>query len=273
MGSPRPVVDVQIASGVGTVTLNRPESLNAMSRQLMGELRSALQAMADDPAVRCVALRGAGRAFCAGGDVADIASRQAAMTDAPSMGALMEAMHRRMVRDTESILLLKTMAKPTVAVVQGWAVGGGMSLALAADFRVLGRDARLRAGFMARSLSGDFGISGLLVGSVGSARARDILLRDRTIDSEYARELGLANLVCDDESLATESDAFIRELADGPTIAIGRSKDNLNAAETLTTADLIVVEALNQRISAATSDAQEAGRAFAEKRKPRFTGQ
>lgn len=267
-----PVVRVEVANGVATITLDRPEVLNAMSPQLMDELRIALEAAARSDAVRCVVLRGSGRAFCSGGDVNDIAQRRAATGDVATSGAIVERLHRQMVRDAESILLLKSMPKPTVAVVQGWAVGGGMSLALAADFRVLACSAQLRPGFIPHSLSGDFGISGLLVSSLGSARAREILLLNRTLTADDASALGLANLVVDDDELDAAVADFIQPLATGPTIAIGRAKDNLNLAETTAMAELLVAESLNQRVAAATADAHESGTALAERRLPKFTG-
>jgi 2-(1,2-epoxy-1,2-dihydrophenyl)acetyl-CoA isomerase len=267
-----PVVLSSDEPGVATITLNRPDVLNAMSVELMESLRSTLVDVAEDPAVRCVLLRGAGRSFCAGGDFADIEGRRRSFAESDGPGAVAEGYHRLMIRHTESVSLLRAMPKPTIAVVQGWAVGGGMSLALAADFRVIETSTRLRAGFAARSLSGDFGISWLLVSAVGGARARDLLMRDRVVDAQTAMQLGLATTCCALEDLDATGTELAASLAAAPTIALGRMKDNLNAAETYPLSELLVRESANQRVAATTSDAREAGLALAEGRDPVFTG-
>ena len=258
--------------GIAWITLNRPAVLNAMSQQLMDELLDALTRAAHNPSVRCVAIRGAGRAFCAGGDVADIRSRQEQAEKAESLGALIEQQSRTMLRHQESVTLLRTMPKPTVAVVHGHAVGGGLCLALAADIRLASTDAQLRVGFAQRSLSGDFGISYLLTHAVGAARARELLLLDPVVTGEEAKTLGLVTSVHPPDELAAAAEGTARLLANGPTIAFGRMKDNLAASETRSLGEVMWVEAMNQRVSANTADAKEAGAAFAERRAPTFTG-
>jgi 2-(1,2-epoxy-1,2-dihydrophenyl)acetyl-CoA isomerase len=257
---------------VATVTLNRPDVLNAMNVALMGELRSALIDAAQDATVRCVVLRGEGRSFCAGGDVAEIRDRQRAAGEEGSMGSALDAQSRSVVHHSESVQLLMEMPKPTIAVVHGHAVGGGLCLALAADVRLVAESSRLRIGYAARSLSGDFGISYLLTRAVGPAKARELMLLDPTIDGAEAKALGLATECVADDALAGRAAELAQALANGPTIAFGRMKDNLNAAERQSLADVLRLEAVNQRISANTEDAKEAGRAFSEKRAPRFKG-
>lgn len=273
MHTARSVVLSTVDAGIAVVTLNRPDSLNAMSADLMETLRECLLAASEDSDVRCVVLRGAGTSFCAGGDINEIAERQAQTTESSSPGATTERYHRTLIRHSESVTLLRTMPKPTIAAVHGWAVGGGMSLALAADFRLVARGARMRAGFASNSLSGDFGISSLLLRAVGTLRARELLMLDPVIDSSMAEMLGLATLVCEDDEMEAELKRFAGSLASAPTIALGRMKDNLNLAETHTLTEVIAAESANQRVTANTSDAHEAARARATRREARFTGQ
>jgi 2-(1,2-epoxy-1,2-dihydrophenyl)acetyl-CoA isomerase len=258
---------------VANVTLNRPEVLNAMNVALMEELRSALIEAAHDATVRCVVLRGEGKSFCAGGDVAEIRGRQRAANAAGSAGSALDAQTRSVVHHSESVQLLMEMPKPTIAVVHGHAVGGGLCLALAADIRLVAESTRLRIGYGARSLSGDFGVSYLVARAVGPAKARELMLLDPTIDGVEAHRLGLATECCPDSGLPGRAAELAEVLANGPTIAFGRMKDNLNAAERQSLAEVLRLEAVNQRISANTEDAKEAGRAFFEKRPPRFKGQ
>jgi 2-(1,2-epoxy-1,2-dihydrophenyl)acetyl-CoA isomerase len=164
------------------------------------------------------------------------------------------------------------MPKPTVAAVHGHAVGGGLALALACDFRVVTETAKLRVGFAARSLSGDFGISYLLVHTVGSAKARDLMMLDSVIDGAEAERIGLATRVCPDDVLDASADKLVNRLAAGPTIAYGRIKDNLLAAESLNFEASLRIESMNARVSTNTSDAKEAALAFAEHRVAAFTG-
>lgn len=263
---------VTVEDGMAWITLNRPSSLNAMNVEMMDGLLLVLDRLAADSRVRCVGLRGAGRAFCAGGDVNEILKRQKAAGDASSTGALIEQQYRTMIGHVRSTRLLHEMPKPTIAAVHGHAVGGGLSLALACDIRVVAETARLRVGFAARSLSGDFGISHLLTHVVGGAKARELMLLDPVVDGVEAARIGLATRVCSDDQLADVAGQVGAQLASGPTIAFGRMKDNLLAAETMSLEEFLRVESMNQRVSASTADAVESGRAFFEGRPPKFTG-
>lgn len=271
-GDALPSLIVEVRDGLAWVTLNRPAALNALDQEVMDGLLAVLDSLARDRSVRCVGLRGAGRAFCAGGDLSLIEQRREEAAAAPSPGTVIDAQHRALAHQVKAAQILREMPKPTIAAIHGHAVGGGLALALACDVRVVAEDAKLRAGFAARSLSGDYGISFLLVHTVGSAKARELLLLDPTIDGVEAHRLGLATVVCASSELRARTDALGRQLADGPTIALGRMKDNILWAETTNLERVLQVEALNQRVSVSTSDAEEAGRAFAERRAPRFTG-
>jgi 2-(1,2-epoxy-1,2-dihydrophenyl)acetyl-CoA isomerase len=262
---------VEMNHGTAWVTLNRPDSLNAMNVELMDALRRNLSDLARDQATRCVVLRGAGRSFCAGGDIAEIKRRQPDDSGAP-IGGRLEEHARTLVHHAESAVLLRTMPKPTVALLHGHVFGGGVSLALAADLRLAADSTKMRMGFPARSLSGDFGIAYSLTHAVGSAKARELMLLDPELDAAEAHRLGLVTSVCNSSELDEAGKSLADKLAAGPTIALGRLKDNIAAAETMQLADVIRLEALNGRISILTYDAQEAGRAFAERRPPEFEG-
>ena len=263
---------VEVVDGLAWVTLNRPEALNALDVELMDALVETLGRLGEDSEVRCVALRGAGRAFCAGGDLGLIRRRREEIAAGPSIGAVLDSQQRVLVRQAHASRLLREMPKPTLSVVHGPAVGGGLALALACDVRLMASDARLRIGFAARALSGDYGISYLLVHTVGSARARELLLLDPELDGAEAYRLGLATEACAVTHMHERADDLARHLAGGPTIALGRMKHNLLAAETCRFDEVLEIEALNQRIAGNTADAAEAGAAFAQHRSPLFRG-
>jgi 2-(1,2-epoxy-1,2-dihydrophenyl)acetyl-CoA isomerase len=241
---------LEVDDGVAWVTLNRPDALNAMNGALMDGLHEALSMAASDDEVRCVVLRGNGRSFCAGGDVGMMAERRQQAAEAASLGALLDLQTRELERRAEAVILLHSMPKPTLAVLHGHVVGGGLSLALAADLRIAAEGTRLRVQFSKVGLSGDFGISYFLQHLLRGAKARELLLLDEPVGTDAAMQLGLLTAVHTVEELADAAATLARRLADGPTIAYGRMKDNLRAAETQSLEDVLRLESLNQRISA-----------------------
>jgi 2-(1,2-epoxy-1,2-dihydrophenyl)acetyl-CoA isomerase len=263
--------------GVALITLNRPESLNAMGGQLMPLLAEHLARAERDPAVRCVALTGAGRAFCAGGDVKGMQQRNTGQAAAEGGGSWIAALEQgaRALKESQdgASLRLHTMPKPTVALVNGHAVGAGMSIALACDIRICSDRAKFGTAFRNVGLSGDFGGSYFLQRLVGAGRARELYFTAEIFDARRALELGIANRVILHESFLEEGLAFCRQLAQGPTATYARMKANLNRAETCTLPELLDQEAFNMRLSGMSSDSREAVRAFVEKREPRFTGE
>ncbi|MBI5948085.1 MAG: enoyl-CoA hydratase [Chloroflexi bacterium] len=264
--------------GVALITLNRPESLNSMGGELIPLLGRYLQECEHDREVRCVALTGAGRAFCAGGDVRGMQQRDG---DRPGGAgetgaevARFEALVRELRASHEAVSLrLHTMAKPAVAIVNGHAVGAGMSLALACDIRICGEQAKFGTAFKNVGRSGDFGGSYFLPRIVGNGKARELYFTAEILDAAKALELGIANRVVPQDRLLEEGLAFCAKLAAGPTAAYGRMKANLNLAETGTLKELLDHEALQMRLAGFSSDAREAVAAFLEKREPRFTGE
>lgn len=271
------------SDGVGLITLNRPDTLNAMGGMLIPMLGDILQQCEKDREVRCVAITGAGRGFCAGGDVRGMQSRNDGQSARPenaddSPAARLAASLDRNVdalrawHDATS-LRLHDMSKPTVALVNGVAVGAGFSVALACDIRIASERARFGTAFRNVGLSGDFGGSYLLPRIIGAGRAREMYFTAEIIDAARALELGIANRVVAHDDLMTAGMEFCAKLASGPTATFARMKKNLNLGEVGTFEEVLDQEAMLMRISGMSADSREAVRAFVEKREPRFIGE
>jgi len=249
--------------GVATLTLNRPESLNAVSHGMLEQLHAAFERLGADPAVGVIVVTGAGRAFCAGGDIKTMHERAAQGFEERAAG--LRRMHRLP-------LLIRSIPKVVIGMVNGPAAGAGLGLAMSCDLRIAGRSARFGAAFVRMGLSGDFGASWLMTRLLGTAKAREMFLLGEMVDAEEAARLGLVTRVVDDEALAEETAALARRMADGPRVALGYMKANLHAAETEPFAPVLEMEAIHQARCSQTEDHKEAVRAFIEKRKPAFQG-
>jgi 2-(1,2-epoxy-1,2-dihydrophenyl)acetyl-CoA isomerase len=254
-----------IEDGIATLTFNRPERLNALSTPIMEGLLDGLPRLAGDPAVKVVVLTGAGRAFCAGGDVKSMAEGRGEPRSATEATA-------RLRSRMEVSRILHELPKPTIAMINGSAAGAGLALALACDLRIAGASARLVTAFVRVGFSGDFGGSYFLTRLVGTARARELYFTGRAIKADEALSLGLVNHVVADEDLANVTMELARSLARGPSIALGLMKRNLNCAESGGLAELLDMEAVHQVQTGRTEDHREAAKAFVEKRAPVFTG-
>jgi 2-(1,2-epoxy-1,2-dihydrophenyl)acetyl-CoA isomerase len=252
------------SDGVATLTLNRPDRLNALSTPILEGLLEALPRLARDPAVGAIVLTGAGRAFCAGGDV----KRMAAETTERSGEEAVALLRSRM----EVSRLLHEIEKPTIAMVNGPAAGAGMAMALACDLRFAGQSARFVTAFANVGFSGDFGGSYFLSKLVGTGKARELYYTAEPVDAAQALALGIVNRLVPDGDLAAATMAFAAKLARGPRIALGLMKQNFNAAENGTLAELLDREARGQIETGRTDDHKEAARAFVEKRAPVFAG-
>jgi 2-(1,2-epoxy-1,2-dihydrophenyl)acetyl-CoA isomerase len=225
-----------VTDRVATLTLNRPDRLNALSSPMLDALLDALPRLAADPQIAVVVLTGAGRGFCAGGDVKTMAegSSQLGVEDA------VQRLRGRM----EVSRLLHEIPKPTIAMVNFTKVG----------------------------FSGDFGGSYFLSKLVGTAKARELYYTGEPLDAAQALALGIVNRVVPDSELADATMTLATRLARGPSIALGLMKQNFNAAETGTLSELLDLEALHQIKTGRTEDHLEAARAFVEKRPPIFRG-
>lgn len=245
--------------GALRITLDRPEVLNALSPELLDELRQALEGPAAEPEVRAVLLTGAGRGFCAGADLARTP------VDADIQGLLEERYHP-IVRQ------LSGLPKPVVAGVNGVAAGAGMSLALACDLRLVSSAASFAVGFTGIGLVMDASCSHTLPRLVGLGRAFELVYGGRRVPAEEALELGLAERLLDAEGFADAAWAYVRSLADGPTYAYALAKRELRASLANDLEAQLALEAEMQGRAASSADVREGIAAFREKRPPRFRG-
>jgi enoyl-CoA hydratase/carnithine racemase len=244
--------------GVATVTLDRPGRKNALDPQAFEQLGSELTVLAGDPTVRVVVITGAGGDFCAGADLADDGERSHPLVDMEAVNRAAVALHR--------------LAVPTIAKVDGVAVGAGLNLALGCDLVVASDRARFSEIFGRRGLSVDFGGSWLLVRRVGLHVAKELCLLAEVLPAARAAEMGLVNRVVPVDELDAFVDAWATRLAAGPPTAMTLTKRLLDQAATSSFEDALDREAHAQTVNLMGSDTTEAFAAFREKRTPTFTG-
>ncbi len=251
------------AEGVRTITLNRPERLNAVNPVLAEELPVALADAAADDAVRVVVITGAGRGFCAGLDLADRGDPTAA-----PRGERLDPYYwvGRWVR------AITGCEKPVIAAINGPAAGAGFGLALACDLRLLSAGAKCTAGYVRRGLSPDAGVSWFLPRLIGHARAMDIVLTGRDIASDEAERIGLATSVFADEAFGASVAAYAARLAAGPPIAMALTKRLMLASPTASLDAQLREELSHIKTCFGTADVREAMAAFGEKRAAVFRG-
>jgi enoyl-CoA hydratase/carnithine racemase len=255
----------EVADGVATVTLDRPEKLNALTFDSYADLRDLFRELPHRDDIRVVVITGKGESFCSGGDVREIIGRLIE-TDARELleftrmtGAVVEAM--------------RACPQPIVASVRGIAAGAGAVLALAADLRVVARSARFAFLFTKVGLAGaDMGSAYLLPRLVGLGRATELLLLGDTVDAETADRYGLVTRLVEDADLRAETEALARRLAEGPTLAYGNTKLLLSRELDLDLAGALELEAQTQALMMTTHDHREFHAAFTEKREPRWEG-
>ena len=257
----------QVEGGVVTLTLNRPDRLNAVTEAMLDEIALTLRGWSIDPAVRCVVLTGAGRGFCAGYDLSDNGKAERAEPMRADEAAA------RMSAHAEIPLLLHRMPKPTIACIRGPAAGSGLVMAAACDLRIASQTVKFKLAFASAGRCGDPGGSYLLTRLLGAARAREMFLLDAPMNGDEALASGLINRLVDDEALEGECAAIAAKLAGGPTAAYAAMKRNLNAAAVIALEESMAQEAVaNAQISLLSHDASEAARAFMERRAPNFMG-
>ena len=256
----------QVKDGVAVLTLNRPDRLNAMSRPMLDALLEALPRLAEDPAVGVVVLTGAGRGFCAGGDVK-------AMAEGNELGGqTMEEKAQALRSRMETSRWLHEMPKPTIAMMRGPAAGAGLSLAMACDMRIASDTVKLGTAFARVGYSGDFGGSYYLTQLVGTAKARELYYTAELVDASEALALGIVNRDVPDATLEQATMALAGKIANGPRVALRYMKRNMNAAESGSLKDQLDLEAWHHTRTGMTDDHKEAARAFVEKREPIFKG-
>jgi len=256
---------LDVRESVATVILNRPDRLNAMNDDLLDMLVEVLEDVGSNPSVAAVVLTGAGRAFCAGGDLAAMAS---AAEGEPSVEHKITGLRRHM-RAAE---LLREMSAVTIAAVNGACAGAGLALAAAADLRIAADSAVFRTAFLSAGMSGDFGGTWSLTQLLGAGKARELYLCDERIPAREAERIGLVgSVVADDELAETAAKRASSFAAAAPLARIG-IKANLNEAVHVSFAESLQHEAERHIRCARSDDAAEAGRAFLERRAPVFSG-
>ena len=257
--------------GIATVTLNRPDKMNALDVELMTELTRVLEEVATDTSVRCVVFTGAGdRAFSAGGDINAMGGQGLFSTPGKKEPWETAAMHLR--RSMEASAWLHEMGKPTVAAINGAVAGASLAMALACDLRIAADHAVFTTAFAKIGYSGDYGGAWYLTKIVGTAKARELYFLSERIDAQEALRLGLVNWVAPREKFRAEVGSLAERLAAGPPLAYRYMKRNLNLALTLHERELLDLESEAMMRTGATEDFRNAAAAFLAKKTPTFEG-
>lgn len=253
-----------LEQGVATVTLNRPEKLNAFGGTMREDLIEILERAAEDSDVRCVVITGAGRGFCSGGDV-EAMSRMQKGKDAAGFLALLDA-------GAGIVSTIRSMPQLVIASVNGVAAGAGCNLALACDYRIASTEAKLGQTFVKIGLHPDWGGSWMLPRLIGRSRAMELMATGRMVGAEEAVAIGMVDRVVPAGDLDQQTRALARSVASGPPIPLRDLKRNLDASERNDLEQQLSLERESQARAFASGDAAEGIAAFLEKRPPRFQG-
>ena len=260
-------IRLAVEGGVATITLNRPERLNAAPPHMFEEIRAALQQL---PALgaRALVFTGEGRAFCSG---ADLQNRAAADAQAVSGGT--RAWHSLTKSYAPTMLAISRLNIPVVCAVNGVAAGIGASLGLCGDFTIAAKSAYFLEAFVNIGLVPDGGATWMLPRLVGKARATQMMMLGERISAEQAESWGLIYKAVDDAELAGQARALAERLANGPTVALGLIRQGIARTMEQTYEETLAMEAAHQHLAGDTADAKEGGMAFLERRKAVFKGQ
>ena len=259
-------LQARIDDGVAVLTMNRPDRRNALSTQMLEAMARTLADVEVDADVGAVVLTGAGGAFCAGGDVKNMAAGGAG--DIP----FDTRVHRQRLSQRATSGKLWTLPKPTIAAIPGAAAGAGLSLALACDLRYAAAGAVMTTAFARVGFAGDYGGTWFLTRLVGSAKAKELYYFSERISAEDAHGLGIVNDVFPAEHLEAEVLARAKRLAAGPRVAYQYMKENLNRAVHGELGECLDMEAAHHLRTGLTEDHREAAKAFVDKREPVFRG-
>jgi len=258
-------VRLDVADGVATITLDRPEAMNSLDVATKVALRDTVTQVAEDEAVRCVVLTGTGRAFCVGQDLKEHIELL--------KGGTSDSLFRTVPDHyNPTVTALMTMPKPVVAAVNGVAAGAGASLAFACDFRLVADTAGFNLAFTGVALSCDTGSSWTLPRLVGRAKALELLYFPRTLSAEESLELGLATKVIPAADLASETSTLAARLAAGPTVAFGAVRRSVTYAAGHDFESSVAFEAEMMSLTGSTRDHHHAVEAFVAKEKPVYEG-
>jgi 2-(1,2-epoxy-1,2-dihydrophenyl)acetyl-CoA isomerase len=257
------VLIINVSDKVASLTFNRPDKLNALSMDLIAGSIKALTEWSRDPDIGCIVVSGAGRAFCAGGDVSTMAQDD---------GETLEQKIDRLRQMQELSFLLYSMPKVTIAAVNGFAMGAGLGVCLACDLRIASDQARFGTAYAKVGYGGDFGTTWLLTHYAGAPKAKELFFLGDIIDANEAHRLGLVNRVVPHDDLqATVNDAASR-IAHGPLTSYRYMKANVNLASSADFKATLDREAETHMRCSMTDDHKEGVRAFMEKRAPKFLG-
>lgn len=258
-----------LADGIATITLNRPDRRNAMSVAMIERLGELLVEAEKDPAVRVLVLTGAGRSFCAGGDVQqfDADGGEGGGATEVDPGAVAEQLRHQEL----TVGRIHTFTKPVIASLPGAAAGAGLGLALAADLRIGTPRTVVATAFATVALSGDFGVAWLLDRLVGPALARELMLLNPRLDGQACHDMGLLNRLVPEEELEARTRELAAQLANGSVLTLAHIKRNLLEAPGQTLSESMASEVPRHKECGLTDDHIEAARAFVEKRPPVFS--
>ncbi len=259
-----------LTDGVLTLTMNRPEARNAMSDAMTGALAQQLEHAELNSAVKVIVLTGAGKGFCAGGDVKGMAASGDGTVGDNTIDA---AIHRQRLNQRGTAGRLYSMPKPTIAALPGAAAGAGLSLALACDMRIMASSAMMTTAFAKVGFSGDYGGTFFMSQLVGTAKARELYFLSDRVNAEQALDLGLTNWICEADELTAKANEIALRLASGPSVAYRYMKENF--ARALSSGDVndcLDLEATHHVHCGQTEDHKNATKAFVEKRDPVFVG-
>jgi len=255
----------ELKDGIATLTLNRPERLNALGDTLRDDLQDAVTRASEDPEVRVMIVTGAGKGFCSGGDVKAMSERKESGSGRPILEKVAPGRDR-------TVLALRDAPKPVIAAVNGAAAGAGFNLALCCDIRLASTAAKFSQAFVKRGLHPDWGGTYFLPRVVGTAKACELIFTGAIIDAEEALKLGIVSAVHQPEELMPAALALARRIADGPPIAIRLAKRGIYHNLECDLRQALEYETFAQNICYETEDAAEGIRAFVEKRAPSFRG-
>ncbi|HLE42652.1 MAG TPA: enoyl-CoA hydratase-related protein [Methylomirabilota bacterium] len=256
-------ITVELADAIATLTLNRPDAFNALNLALGRELFSAVVELDEDPAVRCIVITGAGRAFCGGGDVKDF------VEGLPRIGVLIKELTTYV---HGAVSRLVRTPKPVLTAVNGVAAGGGLSLAISGDLVLAAESARFTMAYSRIAATPDGSSSYWLPRLIGLRRAMELFYTNRVLTAREAMEWGLVTRVVPDAELTEAAGKLAGELAQGPTLALGRGKLLFHSATTESLETQMELESQAIAQSGHTEDFAEGVRAFAAKRAPTFKG-
>lgn len=262
--SDQPIL-IHVENKVATLTFNRPDKLNALNRELVTQSTACLKQWSRDAQIGAIVVTGSGRAFCAGGDVGNMAKGVGA-------SASLEEQIDGLREAQELSWLLYNMPKPTIAAVNGYAMGAGLGLCLACDLRVASESAKFGTAYAKVGFGGDFGTTWLLARSVGAAKAKEMFFLSDVIDAAEAYRLGMVNCVTSADQLAARAGEMASRIAHGPLTSYRYMKANVNQAMNSDMRTLLDREAETHLRCGQTEDHQEGVRAFMEKRPPNFSG-